>query len=59
MPGVVYEIFPEIGIARVGNAPDSFYIGPEHAGRLPSLPDEPATAFGANDFTGFGGAVAT
>jgi L-Lysine epsilon oxidase N-terminal len=32
MSDVVYEIFPAIGIARVGNAPGSFYIGPELAG---------------------------
>ena len=46
----VYEIFPAIGIARVGNAPTAFYIGPEVAGGLPILPDEPARAFTAADF---------
>jgi hypothetical protein len=50
MSDVVYEIFPAIGVARVGNAPDAFYIGPEHAGGLPILPDEPSRAFGAEDF---------
>jgi hypothetical protein len=45
-----YEIFPAIGIARVGNAPAAFYIGPEQAGGLPILPDEPARAFSAGDF---------
>jgi hypothetical protein len=29
MPDLAYEIFPAIGIARVGNAPAAFYIGPE------------------------------
>jgi len=33
--GAVYEIIPAIGIARVGNAPDDFYIGPEAACALP------------------------
>ena len=50
MSDVVYEIFPAIGIARVGNAPESFYIGPEQAGGLPILPDEPARPFSASDF---------
>jgi hypothetical protein len=50
MSDVVYEIFPAIGIARVGNAPESFYICPEHAGGLPILPDEPARPFSASDF---------
>ena len=50
MSDVVYEIFPAIGIARVGNAPTVFYIGPEHAGGLPILPDEPARPFSAGDF---------
>lgn len=49
-PDVVYEIFPAIGIARVGNAPTAFYIGPEQAGGLPILPDEPARAFSPSDF---------
>lgn len=35
MSGAVYEIHPAIGIARVGNAPDAFYIGPEEACGLP------------------------
>jgi len=46
---VVYEMFPAVGIARVGNAPESFYIGPEHAGGLPILPDEPARPFSASN----------
>jgi hypothetical protein len=50
MSGVAYEICPAIGIARVGNAPEAFYIGPEQAGGLPILPDEPAAPFGAGDF---------
>ncbi len=47
---VAYEIFPAIGIARVGNAPEAFYIGPESAGGLPILPNGSARAFGAGDF---------
>jgi hypothetical protein len=50
MSDVIYEIFPAIGIARVGNAPDEFYIGPEEARGLPILADEPARAFAASDF---------
>jgi hypothetical protein len=30
-----FRIHPAIGIARVGNSPDSFYIGPEATGGLP------------------------
>ena len=30
-----YRIFPGIGIARVGNAPEAFYIGPEAPGFVP------------------------
>jgi len=33
------KIFPPIGIARVGNAPDQFTIGPETYRGLPTLPD--------------------
>ncbi|MEZ5832192.1 MAG: LodA/GoxA family CTQ-dependent oxidase [Dongiaceae bacterium] len=50
MSAAVYEIFPAIGIARVGNATESFYIGPERAGGLPILPDETSGTFGASDF---------
>jgi hypothetical protein len=34
-----YKIEPSIGIARVGNAPEAFYIGPEAYRGLPILPD--------------------
>ena len=34
-----YKIFPAIGIARVGNAKDKFYIGPEVYRGLPTNPD--------------------
>jgi len=50
MSDMVYEIFPAIGIARVGNAPEAFYIGPETTGGLPVLPEEPAKSFDAGDF---------
>ena len=50
MAEAIYEIFPAIGIARVGNAPDSFYIGPETAGGLPILPGEAPQPFTPGDF---------
>src|SRR6266481_1526871 len=31
----VYKIHPAIGIARIGNSPDEFFIGPEHLGEHP------------------------
>lgn len=39
MSSTVFAIYPAIGIARVGNAPEDFYIGPETACGLPILPD--------------------
>ena len=30
-----YKIHPAIGIARVGNSPDEFFIGPERIGQRP------------------------
>lgn len=30
-----FSIHPRIGVARVGNSPDSFYLGPETTGGLP------------------------
>jgi len=38
----VYKIHPAIGIARVGNHPDAFFIGPE-------APGSPGVEIGAND----------
>ena len=32
----VYKIHPAIGIARVGNSPDEFFIGPERVGEEPN-----------------------
>jgi L-Lysine epsilon oxidase N-terminal/L-lysine epsilon oxidase C-terminal domain len=32
MKGKVYKIHPAIGVARLGNHPDAFYIGPESPG---------------------------
>ncbi len=32
---MTFKIHPAIGIARVGNSPDSFYIAPEEAAQLP------------------------
>jgi L-Lysine epsilon oxidase N-terminal/L-lysine epsilon oxidase C-terminal domain/von Willebrand factor type A domain len=34
----VYKIHPAIGIARVGNSPDEFFIGPERIGEQPDPP---------------------
>ena len=34
----VYKIHPAIGIARVGNSPDEFFIGPERIGEDPNPP---------------------
>src|SRR5262245_26543151 len=33
---MIYKIFPPIGVARVGNSPDGFFIGPETPGALGS-----------------------
>ena len=43
-----YKIYPAIGIARVGNAPDKFYIDPETYRSLPENPD--GSAFTQADF---------
>jgi hypothetical protein len=32
---MTFKIHPAIGIARVGNSPNSFYLSPEEAGQLP------------------------
>lgn len=34
----VYRIHPAIGIARVGNSPAEFFIGPERIGEIPNPP---------------------
>ena len=34
----LYKIHPAIGIARVGNSPDEFFIGPERIGEEPDPP---------------------
>jgi len=43
-----YKIYPSIGVARVGNAPAKFYIGPEVYRGLPTLPD--GARFTEHDF---------
>lgn len=45
MSETIYKVFPAIGIARVGNAPSQFYIGPESYGGLPILPNDPSAPF--------------
>jgi hypothetical protein len=35
----IYKIHPSIGVARVGNSPDAFFIGPEVPGRPPEGDD--------------------
>lgn len=35
-----YKIHPAIGIARVGNSPDEFFIGPERIGERPDPPGD-------------------
>jgi hypothetical protein len=32
----VYRVHPAIGIARVGNSPDEFFVGPERIGEFPA-----------------------
>jgi hypothetical protein len=34
----VYKIHPAIGVARVGNSPDEFFVGPERVGERPDPP---------------------
>src|SRR5262245_12790220 len=40
---LTYRIHPAIGIARVGDSPDGFFIGPEAPGVVPSLATTGAT----------------
>ena len=50
MAETVYSIYPAIGVARVGNAPTEFYIGPETYRGLPILPDRSEAGFQPSDF---------
>jgi hypothetical protein len=45
---VTYRIHPAIGIARVGDSPDDYFVGPEAPGVLPTLtrPDTPVLPAG-------------
>jgi L-Lysine epsilon oxidase N-terminal/L-lysine epsilon oxidase C-terminal domain len=45
---IEYRIHPAIGVARVGDSPDDFFIGPEAPGIPPTLtkPDAPPAASG-------------
>jgi len=38
-----YSIDPAVGVARVGNSPDEFYLEPERIGGLPTACDGHAT----------------
>ena len=40
----IYRIHPAIGIARVGDSPDQFYLAPERIGDLPIACDEQGNA---------------
>jgi hypothetical protein len=44
-----YEIHPSLGIARVGNSPDSFYLAPDGIGVLPTECDSNGNAILAGD----------
>lgn len=55
MSNTVYSIVPAIGIARVGNAPQEFCIGPEAEGALPTLPT--GAPVGPDDFRDAAGRV--
>ncbi|MBI4904005.1 MAG: hypothetical protein HY820_10245 [Acidobacteria bacterium] len=46
-----YKIHPAIGIARVGNSPDEFYLAPEKTGALPTECDSQGNALLAGDGT--------
>ena len=35
-----YQLHPALGVARIGNSPDSFYLAPEAIGALPVECDE-------------------
>ena len=41
---ITYRIHPAIGVARVGDSPDDYFVGPEAPGIPPTLtkPDAPA-----------------
>ena len=44
----VYRIHPAIGVARLGDSPDDFYIGPEAPGVPPTFikPNDPSGTVG-------------
>lgn len=50
MSQTVYKVFPAVGIARVGNSPDAYYIGPETYCGLPTCADDPKRPFTPADF---------
>jgi hypothetical protein len=48
MTDATYAIYPAVGVARVGDSPTDFYIGPETYRGLPIMPD--GSAFTPKDF---------
>jgi len=44
-----YSIFPAIGVARVGNAPEDYYVAPEEYRGLPILPNGERREFTQKD----------
>ncbi|WP_010544204.1 LodA/GoxA family CTQ-dependent oxidase [Sphingomonas elodea] len=49
----VYRIHPAVGIARLGDSPDGFYIAPEKPGQLPIDCDADGNGFGDKPITHF------
>ena len=47
-----YSIYPAIGVARVGNSPTAWYVGPEEYRGLPILPNGEDRPFEPKDFRG-------
>lgn len=45
-----YSIYPAIGVARVGDAPTAYYVGPEEYRGLPLLPNGEDRPFDPKDF---------
>ena len=48
-----YEIHPRIGVARLGNSPDEFYLSPETVGGLPIACDASGNPMADSDSAKF------